>query len=73
VTGSQAALLAVPLIEDRARKVRVNVTLPHDLLQAIDAMAAARGITRSAFLASASRRELDADLDPRSAQDIRAA
>ncbi len=60
-----ATLAAVPLIEDRVRKVRVNVTIPHDLLQAIDSLAEARGITRSAFLASASRREIDPDSETR--------
>lgn len=53
-----AAVVAVPLIEDRARKVRVNINLSADLLAAIDAQAKARGLTRSAFLASAATREL---------------
>ncbi len=53
-----ATLAAVPLIEDRARKVRVNVNLNVDLLDAIDQRAKARGMTRSAFLASAATREL---------------
>ncbi len=53
-----ATFTAVPLIEDRARKVRVNVNLNVDLLAAIDQRAKARGLTRSAFLASAATREL---------------
>ncbi len=53
-----ATFTAVPLIEDRARKVRVNVNLNVDLLDAIDQRAKARGLTRSAFLASAATREL---------------
>jgi len=53
-----AAVTAVPLIEDRARKVRVNINLNSDLLAAIDRQARARGMTRSAFLASAATREL---------------
>jgi len=53
-----AAITAVPLIEDRARKVRVNINLNSDLLAAIDRQARARGMTRSAFLASAATREL---------------
>ena len=53
-----ATLTAVPLIEDRARKVRVNINLNVDLLDAIDQRAKARGLTRSAFLASAAIREL---------------
>jgi len=53
-----ATVIAVPLIEDRARKVRVNINLNSDLLAAIDHQAKARGMTRSAFLASAATREL---------------
>ncbi len=53
-----ATVTAVPLIEDRARKVRVNINLNSDLLAAIDRQARARGMTRSAFLASAATREL---------------
>ena len=53
-----ATFTAVPLIEDRARKVRVNINLNVDLLDAIDQRAKARGLTRSAFLASAATREL---------------
>jgi predicted RNase H-like HicB family nuclease len=53
-----ATVTAVPLIEDRARKVRVNINLNVDLLDAIDTRAKARGLTRSAFLASAATREL---------------
>jgi len=53
-----ATVTAVPLIEDRARKVRVNINLNSDLLAAIDHQAKARGMTRSAFLASAATREL---------------
>ena len=53
-----ATFTAVPLIEDRAHKVRVNINLNVDLLDAIDTRAKARGLTRSAFLASAATREL---------------
>jgi len=55
---ADATVTAVPLIEDRARKVRVNINLNSDLLAAIDHQAKARGMTRSAFLASAATREL---------------
>jgi predicted RNase H-like HicB family nuclease len=53
-----ATFTAVLLIENRARKVRVNINLNIDLLDAIDTQAKARGLTRSAFLASAATREL---------------
>jgi predicted RNase H-like HicB family nuclease len=43
----------VPLLLDRARAVRANISLDAGLLEAIDAEAKRRGLTRSAFLASA--------------------
>lgn len=56
LTGASFAL--VPLIEDRGTPKRVNISLDPGLLEAIDEEAEARGMTRSAFLASAARREL---------------
>lgn len=53
-----AVLAAVPLIKDRGSTARINVSLDLGLLEAIDAEARARKQTRSAFLASAARREL---------------
>ena len=52
-----AFLIAVPLIESTSRVVRANISLDKGTLDAIDAAAAARGLTRSAFLAEAARRE----------------
>jgi len=51
-------LVAVPLIEDRGTARRVNISLDPGLLDAIDGAAKSRGMTRSAFLSSAARREL---------------
>ena len=51
-------LLAVPLIAMTGRTVKANMTLDAGLLQAIDAAAKARGMTRSAFMADAARREI---------------
>lgn len=48
----------IPLIRDRGSTTRVNVSFDLGLLEAIDATARARGQTRSAFLASAARREI---------------
>lgn len=48
----------VPLVRDRGSTVRVNVSFDLGLLEAIDAAADARRQTRSAFLASAARREI---------------
>ncbi|MGJ3232684.1 MAG: type II toxin-antitoxin system HicB family antitoxin [Oceanicaulis sp.] len=53
-----AVLLAVPLIRLSGRTVKANLTLDAGLLQAIDAAARARGLSRSAFMADAARREL---------------
>ncbi len=53
-----AILVAAP--ERIAKSIRVNVTLPEDVLQAIDRHAKAHGMTRSGFLASAAKRALAA-------------
>jgi predicted RNase H-like HicB family nuclease len=53
-----AVISAVPLMRDRGSTVRINVSLDLGLLEAIDAAARHRKQTRSAFLASAARREL---------------
>jgi predicted RNase H-like HicB family nuclease len=53
-----AIFSAVPLVRDRGSTVRINVSLDLGLLEAIDDEARNRGQTRSAFLASAARREL---------------
>ena len=41
-----------------ARSVRVNITLPEDVLGEIDRYATAHGLTRSGFIARAARKEL---------------
>lgn len=48
----------IPLVRDRGSTTRVNVSFDLGLLEAIDAVARERGQTRSAFLASAARREI---------------
>ena len=48
----------VPLVRDRGSTARINVSFDLGLLDAIDAAAKARKQTRSAFLASAARREI---------------
>ena len=49
----------VPVVLDAGRTVRANLTFDAGLLAAIDAEAAKRGLTRSAFLASAARQRLE--------------
>jgi predicted RNase H-like HicB family nuclease len=48
-------LVVVPLLLDRARPVKANISLDAGLLEAIDDEARRRGLTRSAFLASAAQ------------------
>lgn len=55
-----AFLMRVPFIEDDTRTVRANVTFEKSMLDAIDAAARERGLTRSAFLASCARKEIEA-------------
>src|SRR5689334_20123680 len=53
-----AMITVIPLLRDRGSTVRVNVSFDLGLLEAIDAAARERGLTRSGFLASAARREI---------------
>jgi predicted RNase H-like HicB family nuclease len=55
-----AFLIRVPLIEDDSRVVRANVTFEAGTLKAIDEAATRRGLTRSAFLSSCARKEIEA-------------
>lgn len=52
-------LVRIPLIGDDGRTVRANITLDAGMLKAIDDAASRRGISRSAFLASCARREIE--------------
>jgi hypothetical protein len=56
-----AALAVVPLIIELGRPVKANLSLDAGLLSAIDEAAQARGLTRSAFLASAAREKIEAE------------
>lgn len=53
-----AVLIAAPA--QATKSVRINVTLPSDVLEAIDRKAAAEGFTRSGFIAKVARKELEA-------------
>ena len=53
-----ASFAYVSLIEDLGSPKRVNFSIDRGLLSAIDDEASLRGVTRSAFLASAARKEL---------------
>jgi len=47
------SLVMIPLVIDSGRPVKANISLDAGQLEAIDAEAARRGLTRSAFLATA--------------------
>ena len=53
-----AVLASVPLVRDLGSTTRINVSLDLGLLQAMDSTARQRKQTRSAFIASAVRKEL---------------
>lgn len=55
-----AALVAVPLVVRARVPRRVNVSLDRGVLEAIDAEARRRGMTRSAFLTEAALNEIEA-------------
>lgn len=55
----EADLVLIPLLLDRGSSRRVNISLDRGLLEAIDDEARQRHMTRSAFLASAARREIE--------------
>lgn len=55
-TGAVVTLVHLP--EQARRTLRLNITMDEGLTQAIDAAAAKRGLTRSAFLAAAARAAL---------------
>ena len=54
-----AALAIVPLLLDAGRPTKANLSIDAGLLTAIDEAAAAHGLTRSAFLASAAREKIE--------------
>ena len=54
-----ADFVLVPLLLDRGSSRRVNISLDRGLLEAIDDEARQRRMTRSAFLATAARHEIE--------------
>jgi predicted RNase H-like HicB family nuclease len=59
---AQGGVLAyVPLILDAGRPAKANLSIDAGLLDAIDEAAARRGLTRSAFLASAARDKIESE------------
>jgi hypothetical protein len=60
VAAGETAVM-IPLLLDSGRPVRANLSLDAALLEAIDEAARARGLTRSAFIASAARDKIMAE------------
>ncbi len=50
--------ILVSLKTESRKAVRINITLPEDVLKQIDAFAEAHGLTRSGFLARAAKHEI---------------
>jgi predicted RNase H-like HicB family nuclease len=59
--GAGETAVMLPLLRDSGRPVRANLSLDAALLEAIDEAARARGLTRSAFIASAAREKIMAE------------
>ncbi len=55
----EADFVLIPLLLDRGTSRRVNISLDRGLLEAIDNEAKLRRMTRSAFLATAARHEIE--------------
>ncbi len=53
-----AFLISVPFIQSGSKLVRANISLDKATLAAIDEAARQRGLTRSAFIAEATRKEI---------------
>ena len=56
--GGESAVM-IPLVVDSGRSIRANLSLDAGLLAAVDAEARRRGLTRSAFIASAAREKIE--------------
>jgi predicted RNase H-like HicB family nuclease len=59
--GAGETAVMVPTLLDQGRMVRANLSLDAGLLASIDEAARARGLTRSAFVASAVREKILAE------------
>ncbi len=55
-----AAILIVSVSEAKPRSIRVNITVPEDMLRKIDTIARKRGMSRSSFLVNAAQNAITA-------------
>ena len=53
--SDSVAILVVSVSEAKPRSVRVNITVPEDMLRRIDDIARKRGMSRSSFLVNAAQ------------------
>jgi len=53
------AILVVSVSETKPRSVRVNITVPEDMLRKIDTVAKKRGMSRSSFLVQAAQKAIN--------------
>jgi predicted RNase H-like HicB family nuclease len=51
--------ILVSLKAPAAKAIRINITLPEDVLERVDAFAAMQGLSRSGFLARAAQHEIE--------------
>jgi len=58
-----AAILIVSVSESKPRSVRVNITVPEDMLRKIDTIAKKRGMSRSSFLVHAAQNAITSNQD----------
>ena len=58
-----AAILIVSVSESKPRTVRVNITVPEDMLRKIDTIAKKRGMSRSSFLVHAAQNAITSNQD----------
>jgi len=64
--SDSAAILVVSISEAKARSVRVNITVPEDMLRKIDNIAKQRGMSRSSFLVNAAQNAISSGQDSQS-------
>jgi len=64
--SDSVAILVVSISEAKARSVRVNITVPEDMLRKIDDTAKQRGMSRSSFLVNAAQNAISSGQDSQS-------
>ena len=64
--SDSVAILVVSISESKARSVRVNITVPEDMLRKIDKIAKQRGMSRSSFLVNAAQNAISSGQDAQS-------